>query len=185
MNPRGGKPSETIERENALLDFVNQQAQEAILNPNLPGSYKNEVVDAAIGTIQKVAERKAAYYAKYGEGRRLRQLHVIYEAPKDEGEEETPPIIAEINEGLQKDAPHGMKVFSVERIAETIGINKTILYQWAGSDSEFTEALERLKDVQKNNPFKTGTEEDAFVNSMMVALLLLETKDRHHKSENQ
>ena len=81
MNPRGKTP-ETIERENALLDFVNRHVQEAILDPKLPGSYKDEVVDAAIGTIQKVAETKAAYYAKYGEGRRLRQFHVIYEAPK-------------------------------------------------------------------------------------------------------
>src|SRR5215211_6223562 len=115
MNPRGSKPPETIERENALLDFANRQAQEAILNPNLPSSYKDEVVDAAIGTIQKVAERKAVYYAKYGEGRRLRQFHVIYEAPKDEGEdqEETPPIIEEINEYLTKDASPDLKYFTV------------------------------------------------------------------------
>ena len=73
MNPRGKTP-EAIERENALLDFVNRQAQEAILDPNLLGSYKDEVVDAAIGTIQKVAEKKAVYYAKYGEGRRQRQF---------------------------------------------------------------------------------------------------------------
>lgn len=74
-----------------------------------------------------------------------------------------------------------MKTFTVEWIIDCrkSGINKNILYEWVKSDSEFTEALERLKVVQKNNPFKTGTEEDAFVNSMMVALLLLETKDRH------
>jgi hypothetical protein len=42
-------------------------------------------------------------------------------------------------------------------------------------------ALERLNDVQEDDPFKTGGEEDFFVNSMMVALLLLETKDRHHE----
>jgi hypothetical protein len=183
MNLRAGKTPATIERENALLDFANRQAQEAILNPNLPGSYKDEVVGAAIGTIQKVAERKAAYYAKYGEGRRLRQFHVIYEAPKGEGEEpeEMPSIIAELNENLQKDAPEGMKDFSVEKIAETAGIGKSILYEWVKSDSEFTTSLERLKDVQKDDPFKTGTEEDYFVNSMMVALVILETRDRHYK----
>jgi hypothetical protein len=182
MNPRGKTP-ETIERENALLDFVNRQAQEAILDPNLPDAYKNEVVNAAIGTIQKVAERKAVYYAKYGEGRRLRQFHVIYEAPKDESEdqEETPTIIFELNENLNKDAPDDMRSLTVERISESIGISKKILYEWTESDAEFTTALGRLKDVQENDPLKTGTEEDYFVNSMMVALLLLETKDRHHK----
>src|SRR5215207_2021017 len=174
MNMRGGKLPETIEGENALLDFANRQAQEAILNPKLPGSYKDEVVDAAIGTIQKVAERKAVYYAKYGEGRRLRQFHVIYEAPKDEDQEETPSIIAELNENLQKDAPGETKSFTVERISESSGISKKILYEWTESDAEFTTALGRLKDVQKNDPLKTGTEEDYFVNSMMIALLLME-----------
>ena len=183
MNIRGKTP-EAIERENALLDFANRQAQEAILNPNLPGSYKDEVVDAAIDTIQKVSERKAVYYAKYGEGRRLRQFHVIYEAPKDEGEEqeETPQIFARLNENLKKDAPGDMKSFTVERISESIGISKEILYEWAESDAEFTTALGRLKDVQENDPLKTGTEEDYFVNSMMIALLLMETRDRHFKS---
>jgi hypothetical protein len=187
MNPRGGKPPETIERENALLDFVNQQAQEAILNPNLSDSYKNEVVNAAIGTIQKVSERKASYYAKYGEGRRLRQFHVIYEAPKDEGEEqeETPPIIVKLNENLKRDVTKGMKDFSVEWIAERAGIARNTLYEWVKHDTEFIEDLERLNDAQKNDPFKTGTEEDTFVNSMMVALLLLETKNRHYESGTQ
>jgi hypothetical protein len=181
-----GKTPATIERENALLDFVNQQAQEAILNPHLSDSYKNEVVNAAIGTIQNVAERKAAYYAKHGEGRRLRQSHVIYESSKDGGDEqeETPPIIAILNENLKKDAPEGVNVFTAEWIAETAGISKGILYEWVKSDAEFTEALERLNDVQKNDPFKTGTEEDIFVNSMTVALLLFETRDRHNRTEN-
>ena len=87
--------------------------------------------------IQKVAERKATYYAKYREGRRLRQYHVIYEAPKDDGEDqqETPPIIDKLNENLQKDTPEIMKDFSVERIAETAGISKSILYEWAKSDN--------------------------------------------------
>jgi len=43
----------------------------------------------------------------------------------------------------------------------------------------FTTALERLKKVHENDPLKTGTEEDTFVNAMMIALLLLETSERH------
>jgi hypothetical protein len=186
MNEKNKKLIGTREKENALLDFVNYQAQEAILNPNLPGSKKDEILDDAIGTIQKVAERKAVYYAKYGEGRRARPHHVIYEAPKDadEDQEEPPPIIAELNENLKKDAPGDIKSFTVERISERIGISKKILYEWTESDAEFTTALGRLKDVQENDPLKTGTEEDYFVNSMMIALLLMETRDRHFKREN-
>jgi len=171
----------TREKDDALLDFVNYQAQEAILNPNLPGSYKDEALRSAIGTIQKIAERKSVYYAKYGEGRKTRQPHVIYEAANNEETENTPQVIAELNEHLKKDTPEDMKHFTVERISESIGISKKILYEWAESDTEFTTALGRLKEVQENDPFKTGGEEDYFVNSMMIALLLFETRDRHYK----
>lgn len=186
MNEKNKKQIGTREKENALLDFVNYQAQEAILNPALPESSKDQALDAAIGTIQRIAERKITYYAKYGEGRRLRQYHVIYEAPKDEydEQEDTPPIIAELNQNLKKDAPGEMKSFTVERISESIGISKKTLYVWAESDVEFTTALGRLKDVQENDPFKTGTEEDYFVNSMMIALLLMETRDRIYKNNS-
>jgi hypothetical protein len=43
-------------------------------------------LEAAVGTIQKVAERKAAHYAKYGEGRRTRKPHIIYDASDHEDE---------------------------------------------------------------------------------------------------
>ena len=62
-----------IEKDNATFDFVNYQAQEAILNPDLPYSYKDAVLEFTIDTIQKVGERKATYHAKYGEGRRTRK----------------------------------------------------------------------------------------------------------------
>ena len=97
---------------------------------------------------------------------------------KEKGEKDIPHIIDDLNLGLK---PAEM---TVEGIAEKVGINKNILYEWVRSDTEFTTALERLNDVQENDPFKTGTEEDSYVNSMMIALLLLETKDRHYKSQN-
>jgi hypothetical protein len=113
--------------------------------------------------------------------------HTIYESAADEEKPEktTPPIIDEINEYLMENSPAESEDFTVERIAERTGINKSILYEWLEKDSEFTTALEQLKEVQKNDPFKTGTEEDTYVISMMIALLLLETRERHHKSENQ
>jgi hypothetical protein len=62
-----------IEKDNAILNSVNYQAQEAILDPNLPDTFKDEILDLAVETIQKVAEGKAAFSAKYGEGRRTRR----------------------------------------------------------------------------------------------------------------
>jgi len=61
------------ERDDALMDFASYQAQEAILNPNVPDEYKDKLVETAIETIQQVAERKAVYFAKHGEGRKTRK----------------------------------------------------------------------------------------------------------------
>ena len=67
------RPISQIEKENAILNSVNYRAQEAILDPNLPAAYKDEILDLAIDTIKKVAERKRAYHAKHGEGRLTRR----------------------------------------------------------------------------------------------------------------
>ena len=184
-NGRSKKTIGVREKDDALMNFVVRQAQEAILNPNLPEADKDAALETAISTIQKVAEKKAAYFAKYGEGRR-RKAHIVYEAGKEwEGElEKRPSIIAELNENLKEQAPDGMKDFSVEWIAERAGINRKMLYDWVDSDTEFTGALEQLNYVQKNDPFKTGTEEDTFINGMTIALFLLETRERHNKKGN-
>ena len=60
------------EKDDALMNFVSYQAQEAILNPNAPDAYKDKLLATAIETIHQVAERKAAYFAKHGQGRRTR-----------------------------------------------------------------------------------------------------------------
>jgi len=97
-----------------------------------------------------------------------------------------PQIIDEINEYLQAipSEDEEMENFTVERIAEGIGVSKNILYEWVKTDTEFSETLERPKNVQQNDPFRTGTFFDTQVNAMMIGFLLMETRDRHFKSEN-
>ena len=67
------KPINQREKDDATLNFVNYQAQEAILDPNLPDEFKDAVLKFAIGTIRKVSERRNAYHARYGEERRTRR----------------------------------------------------------------------------------------------------------------
>jgi hypothetical protein len=55
-------------KEDATLDFVSRQAQDAILNPNIPDHYKDQIVDAAVGTIIQIAKRRAVY-TPYHRGR--------------------------------------------------------------------------------------------------------------------
>ena len=90
-----------------------------------------------------------------------------------EGEpKETPEIISDLNTNLK---PYEI---TVEAIAEKIGISKNILYEWVKTDPEFSEALEYFKVLQEEDPFRTGTVEDAWIGSMVLAFILMETRDR-------
>ena len=95
---------------------------------------------------------------------------------KERDQQKRPNIIAELNANL------GSSEITVESIAEKFEISKTTLYRWVKHDSEFVEALKIIKEVQEDDPFKTGMEEDGKVNATIIALLLLETKDRHFRS---
>ena len=68
------------EIDDALMNFVSRQAQEAILDPNLPESYKDDIVGAAVGTILRIAERRSAYNAGQREGQRVPSSNTIYQA---------------------------------------------------------------------------------------------------------
>ncbi len=97
---------------------------------------------------------------------------------KERDQEKPPEIIEELNANL------GLPEVTVESIAQKVGINTKTPYKWVGHDSEFLDALEIIKEVQADDPFKTGAEEDSKVNATVIALLLLETKDRLHKENN-
>ena len=77
MKERNEKPISQKEVDDATLNFVSRQAQDAILDPNLPEAYKDQVLDVAIGTISKIAEKRAIYESrgrrkKYG--KRIRTI---------------------------------------------------------------------------------------------------------------
>jgi hypothetical protein len=72
MNERNEKFIGPKEIDDAMMNFVSRQAQEAILDPNLPESYKDEIVGAAVGTILRIAERRNAYSARCKESQGLR-----------------------------------------------------------------------------------------------------------------
>jgi hypothetical protein len=75
MKERSEKTIGQKERDDAVLDFVNFQAQEAILNPNLPNDFKDIVVGDAIRKIQRIGERRVTYQVQH-DGK----THDIYNA---------------------------------------------------------------------------------------------------------
>jgi hypothetical protein len=70
-------------KDDATMNFVSYQAQEAILNPNLPESYKDEVLRAAVGTIVRIAERRNTYKVSPRKRWGLKRSHAIYEESKE------------------------------------------------------------------------------------------------------
>jgi hypothetical protein len=51
-------------KDDAIMDFENYRAQEAILDPNLPDWYVDKILSSAIATITQVGERKGTYNPK-------------------------------------------------------------------------------------------------------------------------
>ena len=97
---------------------------------------------------------------------------------KERSQQKPPQIIGELNANL------GASEITVESIAEKVGISKAALYRWVKQDSEFADALKIIKEVQEDDPFKTGDIEDVQVKQMVITLLLLETRDQHFKPGN-
>ena len=103
---------------------------------------------------------------------------------KERDQEDIPAIIDEVNKSLGENVPKNLERPTVERIAEKIGISKNILYEWVNTDKELSDALGRFKTLQEEDPFKTGTAEDSWIGSLVVAFILMETRDRHYKPGN-
>ena len=67
-------------KDDATMNFVSKQAQEAILDPNVPEFYKHYVVRAAVDALWKIEERRNPYNAKRTDGGEIEQSHTIYKA---------------------------------------------------------------------------------------------------------
>jgi len=80
MKERGKNNTLQKERDDAIMDFVSRQAQEAILDPNLPESYKEAALEAALDALQKIAEKRSNYITGPKESQRLKRSQVVYKS---------------------------------------------------------------------------------------------------------
>ena len=71
---------EQREKDDATLSYVSREAQMAILNPDLSDSIKDEILNATVGTINQIAERRWIYEAIPSKNVDLKQSNTIYEA---------------------------------------------------------------------------------------------------------
>jgi hypothetical protein len=68
------------EADDATMNFVSRQAQEAILAPDLPEFFKDQMVDAAVKTILRIAEKRSGYDARPRKHKQVTEAHTIYKA---------------------------------------------------------------------------------------------------------
>ena len=68
------------EKDERTLNYVSREAQEAILNPDLSDSIKDEILNEAVGTINQIAERKWIYEAIPRKNVDVKQSDTIYAA---------------------------------------------------------------------------------------------------------
>jgi hypothetical protein len=71
---------EQKEKDDTTLNYVSREAQEAILHPDFSDSIKEEILIAAVGTINQIAERRWIYEVISRKDADLKQSHTIYEA---------------------------------------------------------------------------------------------------------
>jgi hypothetical protein len=88
------KITKQIAEDQATMNTVSWQAQEVILNPDIPEADKDEVVEAAVETILRIGQNRTTYNAiidahnakqelynaNQREKRRLKRSQTIYEA---------------------------------------------------------------------------------------------------------
>jgi len=91
--------------------------------------------------------------------------------PKDNNGTE---LVNEVNDLLKSNDEKGN--FTVQTIAEKIGVGWSEINDWAKSDDVFREGLEKYKRLEEEG---TLAELDNRAHATLIALLLLETKNRH------
>ena len=80
MKERGRKYSVQKEKDDAIMNFVSRQAQEAILDPNLPESYKDAALDAALDALLRIAEKRGVYNTERKGVKQQMKHQTIYKA---------------------------------------------------------------------------------------------------------
>jgi hypothetical protein len=65
-------------KDDATLNYVSREAQVAILNPDLSDIIKDEILNATVGTINQIAERRWVYEAIPGKNADKKQADTIY-----------------------------------------------------------------------------------------------------------
>ena len=71
---------EQKEKDDRTLNYESREAQVAILNPDLSDAIKDEILNAVVGKINQIAERRWIYEAIPTKNADPKQSNIIYKA---------------------------------------------------------------------------------------------------------
>lgn len=106
-------------------------------------------------------------------------IEIIY--PNNDGPERKPKpdLLTQVNAYLEAKTLLNSQIPTIQRIAEELEVPEDNLNKWVKEDDVFKAGLERLTKIQDENLF-SEPEFDNRADVMLVALFLLETKNRHN-----
>src|SRR5687768_9634205 len=101
----------------------------------------------------------------------MTEIDLAFEEPEPEKS-----LLDEVNKFL-KSNDHDGQDFTVQDIAERLGVGIEQLTLWMANDEDFKAGLERYKRLQENGIFESD-EFDNRADAMVIAMLILETKNK-------
>jgi hypothetical protein len=109
-------------------------------------------------------------------------IEVIY--PNGDEPEKQPDIFVEVNAYLEAKTLLGEEIPTLQELANQLSISEGELKNWVSKGETFREGLTALNKRLDDN-LVTGDPWTNRADVMLVRLLLLETKSRHDKSQNE
>lgn len=105
-------------------------------------------------------------------------VEVVY-PNDDDPKKNIKTTIESVNEYLKGNTAKGEEAFTVQGIAETLGVDNETLEGWTINDADFLGGLNKYKELQDQGIFRPDEEFGNRADAMMIALLILETKKKY------
>jgi len=81
-------------------------------------------------------------------------------------------ILEKTEEYIKYAVPENMEIATTEGLAIHLNVSKDTLYEWAKHYREFSDAIKRIKTIQKQQLVKTGIFGGKEINASIIALML-------------
>ena len=113
---------------------------------------------------------------------RIKRTKTIQKRPEGRPTKLTPDVIVKYNEYISSCGREQTKLPTIEGLALYLNVNRDTIYEWKKVNKEFSDTIDRLQMLQKDQLINDGICGGRDVNSQIVSLLL---KANHGIRENE